>query len=1040
MQKMILAVCLVFGGYQLLFAEQVTEHPGAPVYQVGNNEAVKNWLLSDPIPLRPQSDGTLPYLVDFFRSAGGERNSLPTESTKLTWQGQQYGFTNHLAESDIIDLAKLYPQDQHLVYAFCYLESEQDQDVYLHMGSDDGYTVYLNHVPILEQHGPRGARKNADVVAVHLQKGKNPLLIKNHNGNGGWGFVVEVLDLQHHLEAIFDTRLRIAYTRSGRMGRQLSLSPYADHSYLGKHPDLFMPVNWRILDAQGTLVGEKSGDFFSETHIRLPAREGLYEIAMELPTLNRPVNQRRCGLVLAENLPQFVSDQIRLAEETVDQEVEKDYAGWIAYAKYKVKNAIENNGIDHENTATALLQLSRALADARADVLNGKTGRFEWAYYSQVDGTGQPFRIGIPEDHDPQKVYPLVISLHGAGGRHMAEQAPAREPYSSDKIRIDVLGRARYGMYQNLSEVDILECLAYVRNHWLIDSLQIHIEGGSMGGGGVFKLASRFPQLFATGILSAGFGTDIEVENLLHIPLYSLHSADDPTVSITSSRTPLDALSRMGGEVVKYETDGLQHAIWQDEKAFAEARAWREGRQRVEEVRHIRFTAVDELAKRAYWAGIEKWGPLAHAAGFEVLLTANNELRVKLDNVGILALDLARAPVDRTRNVSVYADGQSLGQLRAPLPSMIYLQRVAGGYRLSTQKMPESPQRQHFTGGLVNLYHGEPLLIVWGTQGDNQMDETLQNAALTASRCPGPAWWPEEAGEPLNRMLYGQLRVKSDLDVTPEDLQKYNLLLLGTPQTNLLVARMAGQLPVKFKNGKVELSDGLSYDFQQRALGLLYYNPLAPARYIYLAASDDPAFYAAGNPLMGMQTRRTSFFDFTLLSSREATLVSGRHFQPDWQWEAGYATSGLVPDQWCLAGELNAFKAEALMQKLGSQFVVLDRLPPDQPLFSQGESRWMDVIGAQDLEKAVTVQLRGREILEEWEKLQAPGNGAYYFYPTPHSHAIDPERVYNVCFPTGRTLWYYQRGSKRDFRQIELTEISMGDALADYEPELSNRR
>src|SRR5687768_13941786 len=39
-------------------------------------------------------------------------------------------------------------------------------------------------------------------------------------------------------------------------------------------------------------------------------------------------------------------------------------------------------------------------------------------FFSDADDTEQPYGLYIPKNYDPQKKYPLVIMLHGAGSNH----------------------------------------------------------------------------------------------------------------------------------------------------------------------------------------------------------------------------------------------------------------------------------------------------------------------------------------------------------------------------------------------------------------------------------------------------------------------------------------------------------------------------------------------------------------------------------------------------------------------------------------------
>src|SRR4051794_39690282 len=56
------------------------------------------------------------------------------------------------------------------------------------------------------------------------------------------------------------------------------------------------------------------------------------------------------------------------------------------------------------------------LAAASAQTL--QTGPQVLTFFSDVDDTDQPYALYLPNDFNPAKKYPLIVSLHGAGSNH----------------------------------------------------------------------------------------------------------------------------------------------------------------------------------------------------------------------------------------------------------------------------------------------------------------------------------------------------------------------------------------------------------------------------------------------------------------------------------------------------------------------------------------------------------------------------------------------------------------------------------------------
>ncbi len=91
--------------------------------------------------------------------------------------------------------------------------------------------------------------------------------------------------------------------------------------------------------------------------------------------------------------------------------------------------------------------------------------------------------------------------------------------------------------------------------------------------------------------------------------------------------------------------------------------------------------------------------------------------------------------------------------------------------------------------------------------------------------------------------------MKKDTDVTPEDIQKYHLVLWGDPQSNKIIAQVATKLPLKW-DGNVSIG-GKSFDAARNVPLAIYPNPLNPAKYIVL--NSGPTFREASDHTNSLQ-------------------------------------------------------------------------------------------------------------------------------------------------------------------------------------------
>jgi hypothetical protein len=106
---------------------------------------------------------------------------------KISWK--EANFT----DGAVNDLAGLY---SHKVWAACYLyreiEVERDTNVPASFGSDDTLSVWLNGRKIISDPSYRAAAPDQNLATLSLKAGKNQLLMKICQGDGGWEFYFNI--------------------------------------------------------------------------------------------------------------------------------------------------------------------------------------------------------------------------------------------------------------------------------------------------------------------------------------------------------------------------------------------------------------------------------------------------------------------------------------------------------------------------------------------------------------------------------------------------------------------------------------------------------------------------------------------------------------------------------------------------------------------------------------------------------------------------------------------------------------------------------
>jgi len=148
------------------------------------------------------------------------------------------------------------------------------------------------------------------------------------------------------------------------------------------------------------------------------------------------------------------------------------------------------------------LMLERAGSPARIRA----SGFVRMAWIDETDGSTQYARAYLPTHYDPAKKWPMVIQLHGfnppnppywrwwgVDSRHwMDSELPEHEGI----IYIEPHGRGNV-QHVGFAVSDILRAIAEAKRLFTVDEDRVYLTGESMGGWGVWNVATRHPELFA---------------------------------------------------------------------------------------------------------------------------------------------------------------------------------------------------------------------------------------------------------------------------------------------------------------------------------------------------------------------------------------------------------------------------------------------------------------------------------------------------------------------------------------------------------------
>ena len=221
------------------------------------------------------------------------------------------------------------------------------------------------------------------------------------------------------------------------------------------------------------------------------------------------------------------------------------------------------------------------------------TGDLHRTYTFAATGAQMPYRVYVPTTWDGKASLPIVLMLHGAGAnentymdqtegllRKLAEQhryivvSPfgftALGAYGNPLRLPAVFGQPAAAAQQraavtpprqrelNLSELEVITALEVVTEEYGADRSRTYLAGHSMGSGGAWHLAARYPERWRAVAPMSGPFVDRDTypfERIKRLPIF-MTEGTGATPSLEGSRV-LARYMREGGFAFEYlEVDG----------------------------------------------------------------------------------------------------------------------------------------------------------------------------------------------------------------------------------------------------------------------------------------------------------------------------------------------------------------------------------------------------------------------------------------------------------------------------------------------------
>jgi Prolyl oligopeptidase family len=490
----------------------------------------------------------------------------------------------------------------------------------------------------------------------------------------------------------------------------------------------------------------------------------------------------------------------------------------------------------------------------------GKKGRFVRGFVSAVDGSVQLYGVIVPAGYDPAKPSRLDVVLHGSTrpvgiselrflSRFDRGDAGANDASEQGYIELHPLGRVENG-YRWAGETDVFEAIESACRNYAVDRDRIVLRGMSMGASGTWHLGLKHPDRFVAlgpycGYVDTHNFSETPLPNFVKIgplPPYQeklLHMVDSIDYAANAGVVP--AIACIGEKDVFFqshvimgkamEKEGLKmvNIISPGTGHVQDPTTHKEQLRRINEYavkgldhtpKHIRFVTWTLKYSRCHW--LQVLGLDEHYARAELEARVGEDGTIDVTepkNVNRFAI---LPPLPEGARFKVRVGGKDV-PLKSGAHATMVLDKQGGQWsdlgELDSLRL--DGKRPGLQGPIDDAFTA-PFLCVRGT--GEPWNPAVQAWAAASLRRFAYEW---------NRYFRGELPIKDDRDVTPDDLRRYNLILFGDPGSNPWISQVLPSLPIQWTRdecvvGKQRLASA------DHAPVLIQPNPLAEGRYVVL--------------------------------------------------------------------------------------------------------------------------------------------------------------------------------------------------------------
>jgi hypothetical protein len=269
---------------------------------------------------------------------------------------------------------------------------------------------------------------------------------------------------------------------------------------------------------------------------------------------------------------------------------------------------------------------------------------------------------------------------------------------------------------------------------------------------------------------------------------------------------------------------------------------------RISNPKEVMYKTSDLRDNKAYWVEVDELKEIHKMARIRAKIFEGNRIDVEIDDISQYTLNLNQDLVDMGKPLLINTNSLPSSIERVPRSGKVTLRirfnehgpvevcsllvdahvwaefNRDGTIERYVLDRPAKGLKKtsHLCGPIADAFNS-PFLLVYGTMGEDQKEVKVNKQEADQAAVNWRGW------------ANGDCEVKSDDEVSPQDIDRYNLILYGGQRSNALVARINDALPIRFERSAIVVGEK-RFTGEGVGLKMIYPNPLNPERYVVINA------------------------------------------------------------------------------------------------------------------------------------------------------------------------------------------------------------